>query len=478
MPTGRVRAARLAGPPRAQALLPVVENDPMSELWRRCLERLEGELNAEDLHTWLMPLQARDDTHGLQLFAPNPYTLETVRERYLARIETVISQLTGHELTVRLEVGSSSPRANASGKVAPPVAAPVKVAPAVVEAPAPSFNHNLDPHYTFETFVEGKSNQLGKAAAMQVAMNPGRAYNPLLLYGGTGLGKTHLMHATGNLMRERNPDFKVLYLRSEQFVGSMIEALRTKSMDEFKRRFRSVDALLIDDIQFFAGKDTTQEEFFHTFNALFESKQQIILTCDRYPKEVDKLEPRLKSRLGWGLSVAIEPPDFETRAAILLSKAQDKGVAVSENVAMLLAKRIRSNVRDLEGALNTLAARANFYGKPITIDFAEETLRDLLATHAQAVTVPNIQKIVADYYQVRLQDLLSKRRVRSLARPRQIAMALSKELTEHSLPEIGDAFGGRDHTTVLHACRTIKKLSETDTRMRQDWEQLIRILTG
>ncbi len=451
----------------------------MSDLWRRCLERLEGELNAEDLHTWLMPLQARDDTHGLQLFAPNPYTLDTVRERYLARIETVISQLTGHELTVKLEVGSNSPRANASGKPAS-ATAPAKVVPAptVVEAPAPSFSHNLDPHYTFETFVEGKSNQLGKAAAMQVAMNPGRAYNPLLLYGGTGLGKTHLMHAAGNLMRERNPDFKVLYLRSEQFVGSMIEALRTKSMDEFKRRFRSVDALLIDDIQFFAGKDTTQEEFFHTFNALFESKQQIILTCDRYPKEVDKLEPRLKSRLGWGLSVAIEPPDFETRAAILLSKAHDKGVAVSENVAMLLAKRIRSNVRDLEGALNTLAARANFYGKPITIDFAEETLRDLLATHAQAVTVPNIQKIVADYYQVRLQDLLSKRRVRSLARPRQIAMALSKELTEHSLPEIGEAFGGRDHTTVLHACRTIKKLCETDTRMRQDWEQLIRILTG
>src|SRR5215469_12922873 len=449
----------------------------MSDLWRRCLERLEGELNAEDLHTWLMPLQARDDTHGLQLFAPNPYTLETVRERYLARIETVISQLTGHELTVRLEVGSRSPRATPSGKPAAAPAVP-KAAPAVPEPPAPTFSHNLDPHYTFESFVEGKSNQLGKAAAMQVAMNPGRAYNPLLLYGGTGLGKTHLMHAAGNLMRERNPDFKVLYLRSEQFVGSMIEALRTKSMDEFKRRFRSVDALLIDDIQFFAGKDTTQEEFFHTFNALFESKQQIILTCDRYPKEVDKLEPRLKSRLGWGLSVAIEPPDFETRAAILLAKAHDKGVAVSENVAMLLAKRIRSNVRDLEGALNTLAARANFYGRPITTDFAEETLRDLLATHAQAVTVPNIQKTVADYYQVRLQDLLSKRRVRSLARPRQIAMALSKELTEHSLPEIGEAFGGRDHTTVLHACRTIRKLCETDTRMRQDWEQLIRTLTG
>jgi chromosomal replication initiator protein len=445
----------------------------MSDLWRRCLERLEGELSAEDLHTWLMPLQARDDAFGLQLFAPNSYTLDAVRERYLSNIENVLALLVGREFPVKLEVGSS-----AAGMASTPRPSVNPQRTVVAEAPAPTFNHNLDPHYTFETFVEGKSNQLGKAAAMQVAQNPGRAYNPLLLYGGTGLGKTHLMHAAGNLMRQANPNCKVLYLRSEQFVGSMIEALRTKSMDEFKRRFRSVDALLIDDIQFFAGKDTTQEEFFHTFNALFESKQQIILTCDRYPKEVDKLEPRLKSRLGWGLSVAIEPPDFETRAAILLAKAHDKGVLVSENVAMLLAKRIRSNVRDLEGALNTLAARANFYGKPITTDFAEETLRDLLATHAQAVTVPNIQKIVAEYFGVRLQDLLSKRRVRSLARPRQFAMALSKELTEHSLPEIGDAFGGRDHTTVLHACRTIRKFCETDTRMRQDWEQLIRTLTG
>jgi chromosomal replication initiator protein len=446
----------------------------MSDLWRRCLERLEGDLSAEDLHTWLMPLQARDDPAGLQLFAPNSYTLDTVRERYLERIETVLQQLTGQSWPVRLEVGSNSAR---PAIVAKPAIVP-RARPAAAPAPAAVHHHNLDPHYTFETFVEGKSNQLGKAAAMQVATNPGRAYNPLLLYGGTGLGKTHLMHAAGNLMREHNPDFKVLYLRSEQFVGSMIEALRAKSMDEFKRRFRSVDALLIDDIQFFAGKDTTQEEFFHTFNALFESKQQIILTCDRYPKEVDKLEPRLKSRLGWGLSVAIEPPDFETRAAILLAKAHEKGVAVDENVAMLLAKRIRSNVRDLEGALNTLAARANFYGKPITTDFAEETLRDLLATHAQAITIPNIQKITAEYFNVRLQDLLSKRRVRSLARPRQIAMTLSKELTEHSLPEIGEAFGGRDHTTVMHACKTIRKFVETDARMRQDWEQLIRTLTG
>jgi len=444
----------------------------MSDLWRRCLERLEGDLSAEDLHTWLMPLQARADAGCLHLYAPNSYTLDTVRERFLVRIEAMLPQLAGQACLVQLEVGSNAVRPANPPK--PSVTARSKT-PA---APVPVFQHNLDPHYTFETFVEGKSNQLGKAAAMQVATNPGRAYNPLLLYGGTGLGKTHLMHAAGNLMREHNPDIKVMYLRSEQFVGSMIEALRAKSMDEFKRRFRSVDALLIDDIQFFAGKDTTQEEFFHTFNALFESKQQIILTCDRYPKEVDKLEPRLKSRLGWGLSVAIEPPDFETRAAILLAKAHEKGVAVDENVAMLLAKRIRSNVRDLEGALNTLAARANFYGKPITTEFAEETLRDLLATHAQAVTIANIQKITAEYFNVRLQDLLSKRRVRSLARPRQIAMTLSKELTEHSLPEIGEAFGGRDHTTVMHACKTIRKFIETDTRMRQDWEQLIRTLTG
>jgi len=371
----------------------------MSDLWRRCLERLEGIVSAEDLHTWLMPLQAREDADGLQLFAPNAYTLDTVRERYLPLIEQMLPQLAGRPVAVRVDVGSNSARVSAPARTPAAPRAPAN------EPAAALFHPNLDPHYTFETFVEGKSNQLGKAAAMQVATNPGRAYNPLLLYGGTGLGKTHLMHAAGNLMRERNPDCKVLYLRSEQFVGSMIEALRAKSMDEFKKRFRSVDALLIDDIQFFAGKDTTQEEFFHTFNALFESKQQIILTCDRYPKEVDKLEPRLKSRLGWGLSVAIEPPDFETRAAILLAKAHEKGVLVDENVAMLLAKRIRSNVRDLEGALNTLAARANFYGKPITTDFAEETLRDLLATHAQAITIPNIQKITAEYFNVRLQDL-------------------------------------------------------------------------
>jgi chromosomal replication initiator protein len=451
----------------------------MSELWRRCLERLEGEFGAEDIHTYLKPLQPAESDDGLRLLAPNAYTLERIEHEFLPRIRAILNHLAARPVPVRLEVGTLSARRVTAPKAAPGRNGAPAVAAAEVAPPPPAeFDGNLDPNYTFDSFVEGKSNQLGKAAAIQVATNPGRAYNPLLLYGGTGLGKTHLMHAAGNLIRENNPRTKVMYLRSEQFVSAMIDALRNKNMDEFKRRFREVDALLIDDIQFFAGKNTTQEEFFHTFNALFEGKQQIILTCDRYPKEVDNLEPRLKSRLGWGLSVAIEPPDFETRAAILLSKAQSKGMNLPEEVALLIAKRMRSNVRDLEGALNTLAARGNFLGRAITLEFAQETLRDLLTVHAQAITVPNIQKTVADFYQLRLQDLLSKRRSRSLARPRQVAMALSKELTEHSLPEIGEAFGGRDHTTVLHACRTIRDLTETDGKLRQDYEKLVRILTG
>ncbi len=435
---------------------------PMSELWRRCLSRLEAEFSADDIQTWLAPLQASEDGSRLLLWAPNEYTLETVRERFVAPIALLLEHLGGpiHEVSVQVG-GRSGERRQKRG-------APEREV---------EFEGHLDPHYTFENFVEGKPNQLGKAAAMQVAMNPGRAYNPLLLYGSTGLGKTHLMHAAGNLMRAQRNGFKVLYLRSEQFVEAMVRALQRKNMDDFKRRYRSVDALLIDDIHFFAGKNTSQEEFFHTFNALFESKQQIILTCDRYPKEVDNLEPRLKSRLGWGLSVAIEPPDFETRAAILLAKAQAKGVALPSEVAGLMAKRVRGNVRDLEGALNTLVANANFMGRRIDLDFAQETLRDLLTVHAQAITLSNIQRTVADYYQLRLADLLSHKRSRSIARPRQVAMALAKELTEHSLPEIGDAFGGRDHTTVLYACRTIQKLCETDGKLRQDRDKLLRQLS-
>jgi chromosomal replication initiator protein len=444
------------------------------EAWPRCLERLEAEYPVEDVHTWLKPLQAtrRDDV--TVLYAPNAFVVEHVRERYLGRIRELLGYFAGSS-EVQLEIGAL-PRASA------PIAAneAIPVRGGSDAARSEPFEGNLDAHYTFDNFVEGRSNQLGRAAAMQAAARPGdRAHNPLLLYGGTGLGKTHLMFAAGNAMRAANPKMRVLYLRSEQFLASLMKALqdKTNGMAAFKRQFQQVDALLIDDIQFFAGKDRTQEEFFHTFNALIDGKQQIILTCDRFPREVDGLEPRLKSRLGWGLSVAIDPPDFETRAQIVLAKARERGAHIPEDVAFLLAKKMRSNVRDLEGALNTLAARANFTGRTITTEFAQETLRDLLRAQQQAIGIPNIQKVVADYYGLQIKDLLSKRRTRSLARPRQVAMALAKELTEHSLPEIGDAFAGRDHTTVLHACRQIRTLMDTDGKLREDWDKLIRKLS-
>ncbi len=439
------------------------------DAWPRCLERLEAELPLEEVQTWLKPLQARLRDDGLVLYAPNAFVRDAVQSRYLSRISELLEHYAGSS-AVSLEVGSVSRPAQGQPS-------PTQVL-AATRAPAAEFAGNLDNHYSFDNFVEGRSNQLGRAAAWQAAQKPGdRSHNPLLLYGGTGLGKTHLMFAAGNEMRRQNPGMRVMYLRSEQFFSAMMKALQDKTMDAFKRQFQQVDALLIDDIQFFAGKDRTQEEFFHTFNALFDGRQQIILTCDRYPREVEGLEPRLKSRLAWGLSVAIEPPDFETRAQIVLSKARERGVALPEDVALLIAKKMRSNVRDLEGALNTLAARANFTGRAITAEFAQETLRDLLRAQQQAISIANIQKAVADYYGLQIKDLLSKRRTRSLARPRQVAMALAKELTEHSLPEIGDAFAGRDHTTVLHACRQIKLLSESDGKLREDWDKLIRKLS-
>lgn len=442
------------------------------DAWSRCLERLEAEFPPEDVHTWLKPLQADLRVDSLVLYAPNAFIVDQVRELYLPRIKELLAHFAGFG-DVFLEIGSRPRAVEAQIASNPGFSAPV-----VPAEPLVPFAGNLDSHYTFANFVEGRSNQLGLAAAFQAAQKPGdRAHNPLLLYGGTGLGKTHLMFAAGNAMRQSNPGAKVLYLRSEQFFSAMIRALQEKTMDQFKRQFQQVDALLIDDIQFFAGKDRTQEEFFHTFNALFDGKQQIILTCDRYPREVEGLEARLKSRLAWGLSVAIEPPDFETRAAIVLAKARERGTEIPDDVAFLIAKKMRSNVRDLEGALNTLAARANFTGRAITTDFAQETLRDLLRAQQQAISIPNIQKTVADYYGLQIKDLLSKRRTRSLARPRQVAMALTKELTEHSLPEIGDAFAGRDHTTVLHACRQIRTLMEADGKLREDWDKLIRKLS-
>ncbi|WP_016767544.1 chromosomal replication initiator protein DnaA, partial [Vibrio cyclitrophicus] len=348
------------------------------------------------------------------------------------------------------------------------------------EPVAVDLNHrsNVNPKHKFNNFVEGKSNQLGLAAARQVSDNPGTAYNPLFLYGGTGLGKTHLLHAVGNAIVDNKPNAKVVYMHSERFVQDMVKALQNNAIEEFKRYYRSVDALLIDDIQFFANKERSQEEFFHTFNALLEGNQQIILTSDRYPKEINGVEDRLKSRFGWGLTVAIEPPELETRVAILMKKAEDHQIHLADEVAFFIAKRLRSNVRELEGALNRVIANANFTGRPITIDFVREALRDLLALQEKLVTIDNIQKTVAEYYKIKVADLLSKRRSRSVARPRQLAMALAKELTNHSLPEIGDAFGGRDHTTVLHACRKIAQLREESHDIKEDYSNLIRTLSS
>lgn len=429
--------------------------------WQACMSHLERELSVEDFNTWIRPLQARAVKGRTALLAPNGYVRDYISLNHLERIRDIFEHLGVPRDAVSVEVmsghGPSAPR---------------------VPATRQTFDTGLDARYRFDNFVQGKSNELAYAAALQVAQKPGLAYNPLLLYGGTGLGKTHLLHAAGNTIHEHNPEAKVLYLHSERFVSEMIQALRRNTIERFKEHYRSAAALLLDDIQFFAGKDRTQEEFFHTFNALLDSKQQIILTCDRYPKEVVGLEARLRSRFGWGLSLSIEPPDFETRVAILLNKAQERDIRLGESVASLIARRIRSNVRDLEGALNTLCANARFSGRAIDEPFAQEVLRDLLLVHDRLITIENTQKTVADYYHLRVADLLSPRKTRNIARPRQMAMALSKELTEHSLPEIGEAFGGRDHTTVLHACRRIEELCATDGRIREDKAKLVRLLTA
>jgi chromosomal replication initiator protein len=449
-----------------------------SSLWQRCIAYLENELSPQQFNTWIRPLHAVEEGETLRLLAPNRFVLDWVNERFFGQISEIITGLKQDSPPqVVLQVGSATP----------PAAVSRSQLEAVDSAASGGFRRkgdssrgpsNLRPEFTFDTFVEGKSNQLARAASIQIAENPGIAYNPLFIYGGVGLGKTHLMHAVGNLMLKRKPSSQIIYLHSERFVADMVKALQHNAINEFKRFYRSVDALLIDDIQFFAGKERSQEEFFHTFNALLEGHQQIILTCDRYPKEVEGLEERLKSRFGWGLTVAIEPAELETRVAILMSKAAQMNTELSPEVAFFIAKRIRSNIRELEGALRRVAANAKFTGHSITLDFAKEALKDLLALQDKLVTIANIQKTVADYYKIRVSELLSERRSRSVARPRQLAMALAKELTNHSLPEIGDAFGGRDHTTVLHACRKIHQLREQENRMREDYVNLLRTLTN
>jgi chromosomal replication initiator protein len=429
----------------------------------------------QQFNTWLRPLQAVEEGGTLRLFAPNRYVVDWVNQNLRGRIAQVLDSVASPDAPqLVLEVGSRPLAASVVAPLVPVAAATVKSA----HSGGLVIGGRLNRDFTFDRFVEGKSNQLARAAAMQVAKNPGRAYNPLFIYGGVGLGKTHLMQAVGSMILADSPESRVAYVHSERFVGDMVRALRHNTINDFKTAYRTLDCLLIDDIQFFAGKDRSQEEFFHTFNALLEGQQQVILTCDRYPKEVDGLEERLKSRCGWGLTVAIEPPELETCVAILMSKAVGMEVELPEEVAFFIAKRIRSNVRELEGALRRVTANALFTGRPITLDFAKEALRDLIALQDKLVTVENIQKTVAEYYKIRVADLLSKRRSRSIARPRQVAMALAKELTNHSLPEIGDAFGGRDHTTVLHACKRIKDLRDSETRITEDYSNLLRTLAG
>jgi len=511
------------------------------EIWRQCLDVLRDEFPAQQFNTWLRPLQSVERDGSLVLLAPNRFVMDWVSQKYLNRIEEVLKErLAGDAMQVQVRVGSASEQKQARGNGAGgsagnsdsgnnwaagstgqaqngasmvPRAEDVPESEVAVPAisreevntahQSPDQGHGaprawdsrgvarrvqveggvkhesfLNRQFTFDTFVEGKSNQLARAASVQVAENPGGSYNPLFLYGGVGLGKTHLMHAVGSEIVRRNPNAKVAYLRSERFVADMVKALQLNAINEFKRYYRSLDALLIDDIQFFAGKERSQEEFFHTFNALLEGGQQIILTCDRFPKEIVNMEERLKSRFGWGLTVMVEPPELETRVAIIMKKAEQAKVAISSEAAFFIAQKIRSNVRELEGALKLVIANSHFTGQQITPAFIRESLKDLLALHEKQVSIDNIQRTVAEYYKIKVADLHSKRRTRSITRPRQMAMALAKELTNHSLPEIGEAFGGRDHTTVLHACKKIVQLQETDPGIREDHQNFMRLLTS
>ncbi len=431
-------------------------------LWGALSVRLEILVSSQQFNTWLRPLRGELQGEQLKLLAPNTFVRDWVHDRFLDLLQGQLAEMVpGITLSLDLEEPEEVPETK-NGH--PPVAQENR------------HGHRLNPSFTFQSYVEGKSNQLAVAAARQVAGHPGKSYNPLYIYGGVGLGKTHLMQAVGNDILRRDPQAKVLYISSEGFIMDMVRSLQHNTINDFKQRYRKLDTLLIDDIQFFAGKDRTQEEFFHTFNALFDGGSQIIITCDRYPKEVEGLEERLQSRFGWGLTVAIQPHDLETRMAIVLCKAEEIGINLPEEVAFFIAEKIRSHVRELEGALRRVIAHANFARKAYTVETAREALRDLIDIQKRLVSLENIQKVVAEYYHMRTSEMQSKRRNRNVARPRQIAMCLTKELTQHSLPEIGEAFGGRDHTTVLHACRQVEKLRLEDRQISEDYTNLLRIL--
>jgi len=437
----------------------------MSSIWNTCLSKLENEIPSSDFSTWIRPLQAIESEGLIKLLAPNRFVLDWVKEHYFTKIEEAIHEFSNGTLNLNLEIGSKSSTTINTIKIAKTVDG---------KKATPNF---LNKAFTFDNFVEGKSNQLARAASLQVSENIGKAYNPLLIYGSSGLGKTHMMHAIGNAVLEKKPSATVVYLHSEKFVQDMVRALQQNSINSFKEYYRGVDVLLIDDIQFFAGKERSQEEFFHTFNTLLEKKHQVVLTCDKYPKEIVGLEDRLKSRFGWGLPVSIEPPDMETRAAILMKKAAMVNITLPQEVAFFMAKRIPSNVRDLEGALRRVIANAQFTGREITTEFAKEALHDLITLQDKLVNIDNIQKTVAEYFKIRIADLSSKNRRQSITRPRQMAMCLARELTSHSFPEIGDAFGGRDHTTVMNACKRINELKEADNKIAEDYSNLLRTLS-
>jgi chromosomal replication initiator protein len=445
----------------------------MTDVWQACLRRLGHELSGSELNTWVLPLQAVEEEDTVRLFAPNQFVRNWVVQHYGPYLETLCREVSeGRVDRVVVTIGSVDKGPSETGGSPKPDVGGART------TDKRRLEGNLNGQFTFDTFVEGKSNQVAKAASIQIGNNPGVAYNPLFIYGGVGLGKTHLMHAVGNTIVDENATARVVYVHAERFVSEMIKALQHNGMDQFKQRYRGVNALLIDDVQFFAGKERSQEEFFHTFNALFESGQQIVLSSDRFPKEVSGLEERLTSRFGWGLTVAIEPPDLETRVAILNSKAAMLGVELPEDVAFFVAKRIRSNIRELEGALRRLVANSQFTGVSVSLEFAKLALRDMLVAQDKQVTIDNIQKVVAGYFRIRVNDLSSAKRTRTVARPRQVAMALAKELTKHSLPEIGRAFGGRDHSTVIHATKRVAALRESDPIMEEDYRNLLRQLTS
>ena len=442
----------------------------MQNLWDTCLRRLEQELPAQQFNTWIRPLapEAGAAEDMLVLSAPNRFVLDLVRERFATRIERLAAEASGRELGLRLVLAKGAEAAAKTPGNAP------RAAP---EAPAPE-RGRLNRAFTFDSFVTGKANQLGRAAAIQVSENPGISYNPLFIYGGVGLGKTHLLQAIGNHLADQRPQARIRYSHAEQYVTDVVRAYQQKSFDEFKRYYHSLDLLLIDDIQFFSNKGRTQEEFFYAFNALVEAHKQIVITCDTYPKEIAGMEERLISRFGWGLTVAIEPPELEMRVAIVLKKAEAEAVELSEDIAFFIAKHIRSNVRELEGALKKVLAFSRFNARELSLDLAKEALRDILNVASRQVSVEGIQKTVAEYFKIKTADMHSKRRSRNIARPRQVAMALAKDLTQMSLPEIGEAFGNRDHTTVLHACRTIASLRAHDSSLNRDYLVLEQVLKG